>query len=73
MKPEFMTIEELSEYLRLSVHTLYKMAQQGRIPALKAGAAWRFKKEEIDEWMKAGAKRSSKPGENRSQTEKKKN
>jgi len=48
---EFMTLEEVARYLRLSVHTIYKMAQQKRIPAMKAGALWRFKKENIDEWM----------------------
>ena len=46
-----MTLEEVAKYLRLSVHTLYKMAEQRRIPALKAGKQWRFKKEEIDKWL----------------------
>ena len=37
-KPKkLMTLEEVAEYLRLSVHTIYKMAQKGKIPALKAG------------------------------------
>lgn len=48
---KLMTLEEVAKYLRLSVHTLYKMAEQRRIPALKAGKQWRFKKEEIDKWM----------------------
>jgi len=30
-----MTLEEVAEYLRLGVHTVYKMAQKGKIPALK--------------------------------------
>lgn len=49
---KLMTIKEVAKYLRLSVHTLYKMAEQKRIPALKAGKQWRFKKEEIDKWLK---------------------
>jgi excisionase family DNA binding protein len=48
---KLMTLEEVAEYLRLSVHTIYKMAQQGKIPALKAGKMWRFRKEEIDGWI----------------------
>jgi len=52
---DFMTLPEVAEYLRLSTHTIYKMAQNGRIPALKAGAAWRFNQAEIDEWMKREA------------------
>lgn len=54
-KPErLMTLEEVAEYLRLSIHTVYKMAQRGRIPALKAGKKWRFKKEDIDKWLSKG-------------------
>ena len=52
---EFMTLPEVAEYLRLSIHTIYKMAQKGRIPALKAGAVWRFNRAEIDEWMRSEA------------------
>lgn len=49
---KLMTLEEVAKYLRLSIHTLYKMGEQGRIPALKAGKQWRFKKEEIDKWLR---------------------
>lgn len=52
-KPEkLMTLEEVAEYLRLSVHTIYKMAQKRKIPALKAGKKWRFRKEDIDKWLR---------------------
>ncbi|MBC7189032.1 helix-turn-helix domain-containing protein, partial [Candidatus Aerophobetes bacterium] len=34
-----------------SVHTIYKMAQKRKIPALKAGKKWRFRKEDIDRWL----------------------
>lgn len=54
---EFMTLPEVAEYLRLSIHTIYKMAQKGRIPALKAGAVWRFNRAEINEWMRSEAER----------------
>lgn len=47
-----MTLEEVARYLRLTTHALYKMAEQGRIPAMKAGRVWRFRKSEIDQWMK---------------------
>ena len=56
-RSEFMTLPEVAEYLRLSIHTIYKMLQKGRIPALKAGAVWRFNRAEIDEWMRRGAGR----------------
>lgn len=51
-KPErLMTLGDVAEYLRLSIHTIYKMAQAGRIPAHKVGRQWRFRREEIDKWI----------------------
>ena len=48
---KLMTLEEVAEYLRLSIHTIYKMAQRGKIPALKAGKMWRFRRQAIDKWL----------------------
>ncbi len=56
-RTEFLTLPEVAEYLRLSIHTIYKMVERGRVPALKAGAMWRFDRAEIDEWMRAAAGR----------------
>jgi excisionase family DNA binding protein len=47
-----MTIEELSKYLKISRSTLYKLAQEGKLPAQKVGRHWRFHKEAVDEWLK---------------------
>ena len=49
--PEIMTIEEVAEYLRVPVSSLYKLAQQGKIPASKVGRHWRFRREFIDRWI----------------------
>jgi len=54
----FMTLPELAQYLRLTIHALYKMAEQGRIPALKAGGRWRFLKTDVDAWMRRSAERA---------------
>jgi excisionase family DNA binding protein len=47
-----MTIEELSKYLKISRSTLYKLAQEGKLPSQKVGRHWRFHKEAVDEWLK---------------------
>jgi len=52
-----MTVEELAEYLKMKVVTIYKHAQEGKIPGFKVGSKWRFKKETIDEWIRAQEKR----------------
>ncbi len=54
MDPEpgaVLTIEELAEYLKISKSTLYKLAQEGRIPGQKVGKHWRFRKDAIDRWL----------------------
>lgn len=48
----WMTLEEVAKYLHVSKDSIYRLAQKGEIPASKLGNLWRFKKEEIDEWMK---------------------
>jgi excisionase family DNA binding protein len=49
-----MTIEELSDYLRIPRSTLYKLAQEGKVPCKKVGRHWRFRKEAIDRWLEEG-------------------
>jgi excisionase family DNA binding protein len=54
---EIMDVDELTEYLRYKHNsTVYHMVSKGRIPYIKhpGGAAVRFKKIEIDDWLKAG-------------------
>ncbi len=46
-----MTIGELSKYLKISRSTLYKLAQEGKLPAQKVGRHWRFHKDGIDRWL----------------------
>lgn len=50
-----LTIGELSNYLKISRSTLYKLAQEGKLPAQKVGRHWRFRKESIDAWLDAKA------------------
>jgi len=49
--PQIMTIEEASKYLRIPLSSLYKLAQDGKIPCHKVGRHWRFRKETIDKWL----------------------
>ena len=49
---KWLTLEQIAEYLQMSTSSVYKMAQKGKIPAYKVGRQWRFKKEEIDEWIR---------------------
>jgi excisionase family DNA binding protein len=48
---EILTLEEVAHYLRLKPQTIYKWAQERRIPAVKLGKEWRFRKSFLDRWL----------------------
>ena len=45
---EILNIKEVSDYLKIPVSTIYKLVQDGRIPATKVGKHWRFMRKDID-------------------------
>ncbi len=46
-------LDELAGYLKLNRSKLYRMAQDGNVPASKVASQWRFDRHEIDKWMKS--------------------
>ena len=55
-----LTIENLSLYLKIPKSTLYKLAQDGKLPGQKIGKHWRFRKEVIDRWLEDSGPREEK-------------
>lgn len=51
--PDIMTISETSKYLRIARSSMYKLAQEGKIPCQKVGRHWRFRRAAIDRWLEA--------------------
>jgi len=49
--PNVMTIDDLAAYLQVSKSSLYKLAQDGKVPGQKVGRHWRFHRATIDEWL----------------------
>lgn len=49
--PALLSLPEVARYLHMQERTIYDWAQTGRIPAYKLGAAWRFRRSEIDAWL----------------------
>lgn len=60
---EIMTIEECAKYLKISISTIYRLAQKRRIPSFKVSGQWRFKKELIDTWISENSKIKATKGE----------
>ena len=52
MQTDILTIRELSAYLKMAEKTLYRLVAEGSVPGFKVGGAWRFRKAEIDRWIK---------------------
>jgi len=49
---EILTIREVSEYLKVTERTIYRLAAAKKVPGFKVGGAWRFSKAEIDQWIR---------------------
>lgn len=48
---EYMDLKVLSNYLKISKETVYRMLKKGEIPHLRVGKLYRFKKQDIDAWL----------------------
>ena len=51
IESDIMTAREVAEYLACHPATIYKILRKGRIPALRVGGGWRFRRSDIDEWI----------------------
>jgi excisionase family DNA binding protein len=50
---KILTTKELAAYLKLTEVTIYKYANEGKIPGFKIGSRWRFDKDKIDDLLKS--------------------
>ncbi len=53
----FVTAKELSQYLKLSEATIYKLALTGQLPGFKIGDSWRFDLNEILKLIKGNSQK----------------
>jgi excisionase family DNA binding protein len=49
----FLTTEEVLEYLQVNLRTVYRLIKAGKIPAVRVGRQWRFRKRDIDGWLES--------------------
>ena len=64
----FLTTEEVLEYLQVNLRTVYRLIKAGKIPAVRVGRQWRFRKRDIDAWLdsqRPRGERSSAPAPER--------
>ena len=51
MSDQIMTLKEVASYLKLAEKTTYKLAAEGKLPGFKVGGSWRFKHEDVENWI----------------------
>jgi excisionase family DNA binding protein len=56
-----MTTCEVSEYLRISRASVYRLVKMKKIPVVKIGRQLRFRKDVIDGWLSAEEAENNKP------------
>src|SRR3712207_1485440 len=59
MEETFLTTEEVLEYLQVNLRTVYRLIKAGKIPAVRVGRQWRFRKRDIDAWLDSQRPRGS--------------
>lgn len=50
----WLSVDEICKYLGVSSDTVYRWIERFSMPAHRMGRLWKFKKDEVDEWVKAG-------------------
>jgi excisionase family DNA binding protein len=64
MDETFLTTEEVLEYLQVNLRTVYRLIKAGKLPAVRVGRQWRFRKADLDAWLDSQRPRGTQaPGE----------
>ncbi|NNJ48524.1 MAG: helix-turn-helix domain-containing protein, partial [Acidimicrobiia bacterium] len=56
-----LTTKDLQELINVDRSTIYRMAESGKLPAIKVGRQWRFPAQEIEAWLAGGETAASTP------------
>lgn len=51
MTDQVLTLKQVAEYLQLAEKTTYRLAAEGKLPGFKVGGSWRFKREDLEQWI----------------------
>lgn len=68
---QFLTTAEVIDYLQVNLRTVYRLVKADKLPAVRVGRQWRFRKRDLDAWLDrqrpgaAGRARGTSPTERR--------
>ncbi|MGE0606571.1 MAG: helix-turn-helix domain-containing protein [Pirellulales bacterium] len=53
----WLSVEEIANYLGVKRDTIYKWIDRKAMPAHKVSSLWKFRRDEVDEWVRSGSAR----------------
>lgn len=51
----WLSVDEIAAYLGIKRDTVYKWIERKNMPAHKVGRLWKFKVDEVDQWVRQGS------------------
>ncbi len=54
MENRWLSVDEIVEYMGVTRDTIYKWISEKNMPAHRIGRPWKFKRAEVDEWVRNG-------------------
>ena len=51
MDETFLTTDEVLDYLQVNLRTVYRLIKAGKLPAVRVGRQWRFRRADLDAWL----------------------
>lgn len=52
MEDSWLSVDEIGDYLGIKRDTVYQWISEKGMPAHKTGRLWKFKKDEVDTWVR---------------------
>lgn len=52
MEDRLLSVDDVRLYLGVNRDTVYKWVNEKGLPAMKIGRLWKFRKADVDEWVK---------------------
>ena len=54
MDDRWLSVDEICAHLGIGRDTIYKWIDKKNLPAHRVGRLWKFKKDDVDDWVRAG-------------------
>ncbi|QQM66445.1 helix-turn-helix domain-containing protein [Pseudoalteromonas sp. LC2018020214] len=62
MTERWLSVEEIANHLGVSKDTVYAWREKKGLPAHRVGRFWKFKANEVDDWIRSGNASESSDG-----------